>query len=87
MTTDLKSSAGLNGTTVTAEELFYNCPSRRRTLKYPGDEMNRIADVVIRYAINNPLVLVASIMAVIASAEVYFLESGKPNTALKTYKG
>lgn len=51
---EIRSSAGLNGTTVTAEELFYNCPSRRRTLKYPADEMNRIADVIVRYAIHNP---------------------------------
>ncbi|VDK65264.1 unnamed protein product [Onchocerca ochengi] len=53
---DIKPSAGLNGTTVTAEDLFYNCPSRRRALKYPADEMNRIADVVVRYAVHNPSV-------------------------------
>ncbi|VDK80429.1 unnamed protein product [Litomosoides sigmodontis] len=53
---DIKPSAGLDGTTVTAEDLFYNCPSRRRAFKYPADEMNRIADVVVRYAIHNPCV-------------------------------
>ncbi|CAG9536765.1 unnamed protein product [Cercopithifilaria johnstoni] len=53
---NIKPSAGLNGTTVTAEDLFYNCPSRRRALKYPADEMNRIADVVVRYAVHNPSV-------------------------------
>uniref|UniRef100_A0A0R3RGY5 DNA_mis_repair domain-containing protein n=1 Tax=Elaeophora elaphi TaxID=1147741 RepID=A0A0R3RGY5_9BILA len=51
---DIKPSAGLDGTTVIAEYLFYNCPSRRRAFKYPADEMNRIADVVVRYAIHNP---------------------------------
>lgn len=56
---DIKPSAGLDGTTVTAEDLFYNCPSRRRAFKYPADEMNRIADVVVRYAIHNPWVIVA----------------------------
>ncbi|KAL4002760.1 DNA mismatch repair protein MutL family protein [Acanthocheilonema viteae] len=50
---DIKPSAGLDGTTVIAEDLFYNCPSRRRALKYPADEMNRIADIIIRYAIHN----------------------------------
>uniref|UniRef100_A0A1I8EWG8 DNA_mis_repair domain-containing protein n=1 Tax=Wuchereria bancrofti TaxID=6293 RepID=A0A1I8EWG8_WUCBA len=53
---DIKPSAGLDGTSVTAEDLFYNCPSRRRSLKYPADEMNRIADIVVRYAIHNPSV-------------------------------
>ncbi|VDM95082.1 unnamed protein product [Thelazia callipaeda] len=53
---DIRASAGLDGTLVTAEDLFYNCPSRRRALKYPADEMNRIADIVIRYAIHNPAV-------------------------------
>uniref|UniRef100_A0A0M3K5J6 DNA mismatch repair protein Mlh1 (inferred by orthology to a human protein) n=2 Tax=Anisakis simplex TaxID=6269 RepID=A0A0M3K5J6_ANISI len=56
ITGDIRSSAGLKGTVVTAEELFYNTPCRRRALKYPADEMNRIADVVIRYAIHNPSV-------------------------------
>uniref|UniRef100_A0A915AX11 DNA mismatch repair protein S5 domain-containing protein n=1 Tax=Parascaris univalens TaxID=6257 RepID=A0A915AX11_PARUN len=51
---DVRLSAGLVGTTVTAEQLFYNAPSRRRALKYPADEMNRIADVIVRYAIHNP---------------------------------
>ncbi|KAM3723202.1 DNA mismatch repair protein [Dirofilaria immitis] len=51
---DIKPSAGLNGTIVIAEDLFYNYPSRRRAFKYPADEMNRIADVVVRYALHNP---------------------------------
>lgn len=57
---DVRLSAGLVGTTVTAEQLFYNAPSRRRALKYPADEMNRIADVIVRYAIHNPLVKIIS---------------------------
>ncbi|KHN83625.1 DNA mismatch repair protein Mlh1 [Toxocara canis] len=51
---DVRLSAGLVGTIVTAEQLFYNSPSRRHALKYPAEEMNRIADVVVRYAIHNP---------------------------------
>uniref|UniRef100_A0A158R5Y2 DNA_mis_repair domain-containing protein n=1 Tax=Syphacia muris TaxID=451379 RepID=A0A158R5Y2_9BILA len=56
MNGNIRSSAGLDGTIVTAEELFYNSTLRRRALKNPAEEMSRIADVIIRYAINNPCV-------------------------------
>ncbi|KAH7731218.1 DNA mismatch repair protein MutL containing protein [Aphelenchoides avenae] len=55
----LAHSAGLPGTTITAENLFYNCPSRKDALRYPQDEANRIADLLIRYAINFPSVAFA----------------------------
>ncbi|MFH4983712.1 hypothetical protein AB6A40_010421 [Gnathostoma spinigerum] len=51
---DIRPSAGLDGTIITVENLFYNCPARRHALKYPADELNRIADVIVRYAIHNP---------------------------------
>lgn len=51
-------SSGLKGTIITAESLFYNNPSRRQTLKYPQEEANRIIDLLVKYAIQYPFVLI-----------------------------
>ncbi|CAJ0597787.1 unnamed protein product [Cylicocyclus nassatus] len=50
----IKASAGLNGTCIAAEDLFYNCPNRRKAFRNYADEANRIADVVMRYAVHRP---------------------------------
>ncbi|SSD60643.1 related to DNA mismatch repair protein MLH1 [Saccharomycodes ludwigii] len=49
----LKPSAGNQGTTITVSDLFYNVPSRLRSLRQK-DEFNKIFDVIGKYAINNP---------------------------------
>lgn len=47
-------TAGVQGTTITAENMFYNVPARRAAFSRgnsPQDEYNRIIDVVNRYGI------------------------------------
>ena len=43
--------AGVDGTTVTVEDLFYNVPMRKKTLKTASEEYNGLLDVVQRYAV------------------------------------
>ena len=47
-------SAGLSGTTITVENLFFNCTSRRSTFRYPKEEAQKIADILVKYAIQYP---------------------------------
>lgn len=48
-----KPIAGKDGTTILVEDLFYNIPSRLRSLKSPNEEYTRILDVVGRYGIHS----------------------------------
>jgi len=45
--------AANQGTTITVEDLFYNVTQRRDALRGAGEEFNKIAEVVSRYAIHN----------------------------------
>ena len=47
-----KISSGNKGTTITAEDLFYNMATRKRALN-PRDEFTKVANVISCYAVHN----------------------------------
>jgi len=48
-----KACAGKDGTIIIVEDLFFNMETRRRALKNPLDEHNKILDIIMRYAVHN----------------------------------
>jgi DNA mismatch repair protein MLH1 len=46
-----KACAGVQGTTITVEDLFYNMLTRKQAFKNPAEEYQRILDVVTKYSI------------------------------------
>lgn len=49
---DPKPQAGKDGTVMTVEDLFYNFPSRLRTIRSKSEEWAKILDIVGRYAVH-----------------------------------
>ena len=50
-----KPCAGMVGTTITVEDLFYNLPTRKQAFKNPNEQYQRILDVVTKVKFNNYL--------------------------------
>lgn len=44
--------AGVNGTTITVEDLFYNMQTRKQAFKNPNEQYQKILDIVTKYAIH-----------------------------------
>lgn len=53
MTAAPKPVAGVRGTTITVEDMFYNMPARKTALKNASEEYGRIHEVVSRYALHH----------------------------------
>ncbi|PRP78876.1 putative ATPase [Planoprotostelium fungivorum] len=49
-----KPIAGRKGTTITIEDLFYNVPTKRKSITNVNDEGKKIVEVLKHYAIDNP---------------------------------
>lgn len=48
-----KPTAGNQGTQITVEDLFYNMTVRKRALRSPAEEYQKISEVVGKYAVHN----------------------------------
>ena len=48
MNSDPKPCAGMRGTMIVVEDLFYNVTTRRKALKSPSEEYARIADAITK---------------------------------------
>jgi DNA mismatch repair protein MLH1 len=49
---EIKPTAGIIGTTISVEDLFYNMPTRKQAFKNASDEYQRILDVIAKYSIH-----------------------------------
>ena len=54
-TVDPKPCAGVVGTLITMEDLFYNMPARKRAIQKGGDEYTKVLDVMSSYAVHKSL--------------------------------
>ena len=44
--------AGVDGTTISAQNIFFNAPQRSKALRHVSEEYNRCVDVASRYAVH-----------------------------------
>lgn len=48
-----KPTAGNQGTIITVEDLFYNMTVRKKALRSPAEEYQKVTEVVSKYAVHN----------------------------------
>jgi DNA mismatch repair protein MLH1 len=82
-----KPCAGKKGTILLIEDLFYNVPTRKKTIKNPTEEHHKIVEVVKYYAINNSKVSFSVKKHGEALAEVHTQASSTPLDNIKLLFG
>jgi DNA mismatch repair protein MLH1 len=80
-------SAGVDGTTVTVEDLFFNVPMRKKAIRSASDEYNSLLDVVQRYAVFHAGVSVSLRRVGTSAADVHTQQGHSRKDAIRNVYG
>ncbi|KAI0315575.1 hypothetical protein OF83DRAFT_1277223 [Amylostereum chailletii] len=86
-TPDPKPFAGVDGTTITVENLFYNTPTRLSALRSSSEEYARILDVITKYSVHNAGVSFTCKKVGSSSPDLSTPASSSPQQAIRTLYG
>lgn len=82
LTTPVRPCAGTRGTTIVAEDFFYNNPTRRQALSKDSIEHNKVLEVIQRYSLHYPAVSFSCRKGGSAVAELHTPGPGPAGAAL-----